>query len=68
MKNKADGSITFPDYEYNATGDYYYRISEKQSSNPAIAGMDYDESIYLVHVKLPIMRQEMHLQHRFRTL
>lgn len=52
VKNKADGSITFPDYEYNATGDYYYRISEKQSSNPAIAGMDYDESIYLVHVKV----------------
>ena len=52
VKNKADGSITFPTYEYNATGDYYYRISEQQSSNPAIAGMDYDESIYLVHVKV----------------
>ena len=52
VKNKADGSIAFPAYEYNATGDYYYRISEQQSSNPAIAGMDYDESIYLVHVKV----------------
>ena len=52
VKNKADGSIAFPAYEYNATGDYYYRISEQQSSNPEIAGMDYDESIYLVHVKV----------------
>ena len=52
VQNKADGTITFPAYEYNATGDYYYRISEQQSSNPAIAGVDYDESIYLVHVKV----------------
>lgn len=42
-------AIEFPEFTYNAAGDYYYKVTEV---NANADGMEYDPSVYIAHVSV----------------
>ncbi|MDO4732707.1 MAG: FctA domain-containing protein, partial [Bacillota bacterium] len=48
--NDAAGNFLFPELTYTEPGDYYYSISEIE--NTLMPGIQFDESIFLIHVKV----------------
>ena len=48
-KNKADGSISFPEIEYTEAGTYTYTMSEKAGNEP---GVTYDKTSHKVTVEV----------------
>ncbi|MBZ2124090.1 Spy0128 family protein [Streptococcus gordonii] len=48
-KNKADGSISFPEIEYTEAGTYTYTMSEKAGNEP---GVTYDKTSHTVTVEV----------------